>query len=96
MDASSGPPSWPPDRLTAERERRKQEELAPCIAAALKRKQWMQPQPRDQIPAVEAYGKTVVAAKDSAEKPTYRIGAAGGFDVPMEDLAAKNLDTAAE
>ena len=80
----------------AERERRKQEDLAPYIAAALKRKQWMQPLPRDQIPVVEAYGKSVVAAKDSADKPTYRIGAAGGFEVPMEDLAAKSLDPAAE
>ncbi len=80
----------------AERERRKQEELAPYIAAALKRKPWMQPLPRDQIPVVEAYGKTVVAATDTTEKPTYRIGKAGGFEVPMEDLAAKKLGTAAE
>jgi hypothetical protein len=79
-----------------ERERRKQEELAPYIAAALKRKQWMPPLPRDQIPVVEAYGKSVVASKEATGKPTYRIGAAGGFEVPMEDLAAKKLDTAAQ
>jgi hypothetical protein len=79
-----------------ERERRKQEDLAPYIAAALQRKQWMQPVPRDQIPVVEAYGRTVVASQGATDKPGYRIGAAGGFEVPMEDLAAKNLDTAAE
>jgi hypothetical protein len=33
---------------------------------------------------------------DNAEKPTYRIGAAGGFEVPMADLAANKLDAAAE
>jgi hypothetical protein len=80
----------------AERERSKQAELAPYIAAALKRKQWMQPLARDQIPVVEAYGKTVVASKEVTDKPTYRLGRTGGFEVPMEDLAAKNLDTAAE
>jgi hypothetical protein len=30
-------------------------------------KQWMQPLPSDQIPVVEAYGKSVVAAKDATE-----------------------------
>jgi hypothetical protein len=35
-------------------------------------------------------------ARGNAIGPTYRIGAAGGFEVPMEDLAAKNPDTAAE
>ena len=80
----------------AERERHKQEELAPFIAAALKRKQWMQPMPRDLIPVVEAYGKSVVAAKESGDKPGYRIGASGGFEVPMEDPAAKRFDSAAE
>jgi hypothetical protein len=71
----------------AERERRKQADLAPYIAAALRRKSWMQPLQQAQIPVIEAYGKTVVAAKDTADKPGYRIGAAGGFEVPMEDLA---------
>ena len=36
----------------AERDRRKQAELAPYIAAALKRKQWMQPLAPDQIPVI--------------------------------------------
>jgi hypothetical protein len=49
---------------------------------------------RMMIPVVAAYGRTVVAAKDVTDKPTYRIGAAGGFEIPMEDPAAKK--TAAE
>ena len=79
-----------------ERDRRKQEELAPFIEAALKRKKWMAPVPADQIPTVDAYGKTVVASTVETEKPTYRIGTAGGFEVPMEDLVAKKLRDAAE
>ena len=74
-----------------ERDRRKQEELAPYIEAALKRKQWMRPLPVDQIPTISAYGKTVVASTQATEKPTYRIGTAGGFEVPMEDLVEKKL-----
>ena len=46
----------------ADRDRRKQEELAPYIEAALKRKKWMSPLQADQIPIVQAYGKTVVAS----------------------------------
>jgi hypothetical protein len=74
-----------------ERDRRKQEELAPFIEAALKRKKWMAPLPASQVPTVTAYGRTVVAATTDTEKPTYRIGAAGGFEVPMEDLVTKKL-----
>jgi len=74
-----------------ERDRRKQEELAPFIEAALKRKKWMAPLPAGQVPSVTAYGRTVVAATTDTEKPTYRIGAAGGFEVPMEDLVTKKL-----
>jgi len=72
-----------------ERDRRKQEELAPYIAAALKRKTWMRPLAPDQVPVVQAYGRTVVASNVQTDKPTYRIGTAGGFEVPMEDLADK-------
>ena len=36
----------------------------------------------------------VVAAKDATDKPTYRIGTAGGFEVPMEDLVDKKLNAA--
>ncbi len=38
----------------ADREREKQEELAPYVAAALKRKKWMQPLADDDIPVVKA------------------------------------------
>ena len=69
---------------------------APFIAAALARKQWMQPLPAGAIPTVAAYGKTVVASTVDTDKPTYRIGTAGGFEVPMEDLVAKKLGEAAE
>jgi alkanesulfonate monooxygenase SsuD/methylene tetrahydromethanopterin reductase-like flavin-dependent oxidoreductase (luciferase family) len=41
----------------AERERKKAEELAPYIEAALKRKQWMQPLAESEIPVVKSYGR---------------------------------------
>ena len=78
----------------AERDRRKQEDLAPYIEAALKRKKWMAPMPADAVPLVQAYGKTVVASTQETEKPTYRIGTAGGFEVPMEDLLEKARNAA--
>ena len=79
----------------AARDTSKQEELAPYIAAALKRKQWMAPLAPQEIPTVPAYGKTVVASTQETDKPTYRIGTAGGFEVPMEDLVEKKLRDAA-
>ncbi len=42
----------------AERERKKAEELAPYIEAALKRKQWMRPLAESEIPVVKSYGRT--------------------------------------
>jgi len=78
-------------RDQAARDARKQEELAPYIVAALKRKQWMVPMAPQEIPVVHAYGKTVVASTQETDKPTYRIGTAGGFEVPMEDLVEKKL-----
>jgi hypothetical protein len=54
----------------------------------------MQPLAPDQIPVVQAYGKTVVAAKDTGDKPAYRIGTAGGFEVPLEDLVEKSRNAA--
>ena len=41
----------------AERERRKAEELAPYVEAALARKPWMAPLAESEIPAVKAYGR---------------------------------------
>lgn len=75
-----------------ERDRRKREELAPYVEAALKRKTWMRPVAADQVATIAAYGKTVVASTQDTAKPTYRIGTAGGFEVPMEDLAARKLE----
>jgi alkanesulfonate monooxygenase SsuD/methylene tetrahydromethanopterin reductase-like flavin-dependent oxidoreductase (luciferase family) len=46
-----------------ERERRKHDELAPYIKAAMKRKQWMKPPTEDEIPRVEAYGRNIVASQ---------------------------------
>jgi hypothetical protein len=43
----------------AERERRKREELAPFVEAALARKSWMKPLADDQIPEFRAYGRTI-------------------------------------
>ncbi len=50
----------------AEREAKKAEELAPYIAAALARKQYMQPLSRDEVPVVKAAVKAAVtdAQKD--------------------------------
>ena len=45
-------------RGEAEREARKMEELAPYIEAAFKRKQFMPPLARDEIPSFPAYGLT--------------------------------------
>ncbi len=83
-------------RNEVEREQHKQAALAPYIAAALQRKRWMQPLSEDAIPVIEAYGKTVVAVQDNGGKPTYRIGAASGFEVPLQDPATGKLDTAAQ
>lgn len=35
-------------------------------------------------------------ARNVVPKPTYRIGTAGGFEVPMKDLTANTLGTAVE
>ena len=51
----------------ADRERAKQEELAPFIDAALKRKTWMKPLADDDIPVVEASVKKVQVNQSAAE-----------------------------
>ena len=43
-------------------EKRKQEELAPYVEAALERKQWMQELGDDEIPTFEALGRQIVAS----------------------------------
>ncbi|HST75840.1 MAG TPA: LLM class flavin-dependent oxidoreductase [Acetobacteraceae bacterium] len=71
----------------AEREARKQAELAPFIEAALKRKKWMQPLAPEQVPSIAAYGRTVVAGGPVAGALAARRG--GGIEIPTEDLAEK-------
>ena len=73
----------------AERDTRKQAELAPYIEAAMKRKKWMAPLPQDQIPLIAAYGRSVVAGTSPAAALAARRG--GGIDIPAEDLAEKRL-----
>jgi len=71
----------------AERDARKQAELAPFIEAAMKRKKWMQPLTPEQVPSIAAYGRTVVAGGPVAGALTARRG--GGIDIPSEDLVEK-------
>jgi alkanesulfonate monooxygenase SsuD/methylene tetrahydromethanopterin reductase-like flavin-dependent oxidoreductase (luciferase family) len=67
----------------AERDARKQAELAPYIEAALKRKQWMQPLAADAIPSIPAYGRSVVASDGTPKALAARRG--GGINIPSED-----------
>jgi alkanesulfonate monooxygenase SsuD/methylene tetrahydromethanopterin reductase-like flavin-dependent oxidoreductase (luciferase family) len=52
----------------AERVRRKQEELAPYVEAALRRKQYMKELGEDEIPSYEAYGFNVALTEDDLAK----------------------------
>lgn len=58
----------------AEREKRKAEELAPYIEAAMKRKVWMAPLKDAEIPPVVALGRRI--AEESGVKPTIQPGGA--------------------
>jgi len=73
----------------AARERKKQEELAPHIAAALARKPYMKPLDDDEIPFVQAYGRKILAEPTPGEAAQYSLGASGGFQVLMEDPLEK-------
>jgi hypothetical protein len=73
----------------AERDARKQAELAPYIEAALKRKKWMQPLPRDAIPSIPAYGRSVVASDGTPNAIAARRG--GGIHIPAEDPSERVL-----
>ena len=73
----------------AARDARKQAELAPYIAAALARKQWMAPLAPDAVPAIPAYGRSVVASDEVIQKDKFKRGPAAGFEVPTVDLAEK-------
>ncbi len=51
----------------AAREARKTEELAPYIAAAMKRKSWMQPLADDEIPVVKAAAQRAQFNRDASK-----------------------------
>ena len=55
------------------REARKQEELAPYIAAAMARKPIRAPAAESAIPVVPAYGNTILQPGQAAEGPTHHI-----------------------
>ena len=74
-----------------ERERRKAEQLAPWIEAALARKTKMQPLAPDQVPTVTAYGRTIIQTdQDETAKSSHH--AAADIMTPLHDP----LSTAAE
>lgn len=77
----------------AEREAKKQKELAPYIAAALKRKTVMAPAAETAIPTVTAFGKTIVQEGQAEEGPTHHLAA--DITVMMNDPAAKKEKHAA-
>jgi alkanesulfonate monooxygenase SsuD/methylene tetrahydromethanopterin reductase-like flavin-dependent oxidoreductase (luciferase family) len=64
----------------AERQRKKQEELAPYIAAAMQRKQWLKPLADDEIPVLEALGRRIAEMQQ-----LQRDGAGGGISIPRSD-----------
>jgi len=79
----------------AARDARKAKELAPFIAAALKRKKRLLPVAPSAIPTVSAYGRSVVQAEQAAEGPTHHINA--DIAVMMTDVAdEKKKQEAAE
>jgi len=52
----------------AERERKKEEELAPCIEAAMARKEYMRPLADDEIPTFPALGRSIVEGEADPNK----------------------------
>jgi alkanesulfonate monooxygenase SsuD/methylene tetrahydromethanopterin reductase-like flavin-dependent oxidoreductase (luciferase family) len=67
----------------AERQRRKDAELAPYVAAAMARKPRMAPLPLDRIPIIAPLGRNIVETADSAGGLTQHQHAA--ITVPLED-----------
>src|SRR5258707_720168 len=78
----------------AARDARKQAELAPFIAAALKRKKRAAPVALGAVPTISAYGRTIVQENQSADGPTHHIAA--DITVMMDDPAEKKNKAAAE
>jgi alkanesulfonate monooxygenase SsuD/methylene tetrahydromethanopterin reductase-like flavin-dependent oxidoreductase (luciferase family) len=73
----------------SERERKKAAELEPYLKAALGRKVMLPPATDETIPSIGAYGRQIVESASPGEKPVYRLGGHGGFEVVMEDPAEK-------
>jgi alkanesulfonate monooxygenase SsuD/methylene tetrahydromethanopterin reductase-like flavin-dependent oxidoreductase (luciferase family) len=71
----------------AERDARKQAELAPFIEAALGRKKRADAVEPGAVPTVSAYGRNVVQENQAAEGPTHHIAA--DITVMMDDPAEK-------
>jgi alkanesulfonate monooxygenase SsuD/methylene tetrahydromethanopterin reductase-like flavin-dependent oxidoreductase (luciferase family) len=65
-----------------ERERRKRERLAPAIAAALARKQFMRAPTDDELASFSAYGRTIT-------DPARPQGQGAGLYIPREDPSAR-------
>ncbi|MBD3648284.1 MAG: hypothetical protein HUJ31_12725 [Pseudomonadales bacterium] len=58
----------------AERERKKDEELAPYIEAAMARKQYMEQLPDDEIPTFPALGRSIVEGEGDPNKTAAQKG----------------------
>jgi predicted exporter len=67
----------------AERVREKERELAPCIEAALARKDWMRPLSDDEIPELQALGRQIV--EQTPELKGAAASGSGGLSIPLRD-----------
>ncbi|HEX9326901.1 MAG TPA: hypothetical protein VF915_10315, partial [Reyranella sp.] len=76
------------------RDAKKQADLAPFIAAALKRKKRAAPVAASAVPMVSAYGRTIVQENQAADGPTHHIAA--DITVMMDDPADEKKQPAAE
>ncbi len=65
------------------RERKKQEELAPYIEKALKRKTWMPPLADDEIPEIHALGRQII--EQLPDDAAARATGGSGLSVPLSD-----------
>jgi len=74
---------------TEERERKKLEELAPHMEAAMARKQKMRALADDEIPEIHALGRQIVQQLDP-EDETAAFGRDGGVTVPLRDPAERS------
>ena len=67
------------------RQEKKQAELAPFIAAAMKRKQYMKPLADAEIPTLVALGRQITEISQGVQQQ----GAGGGIGIPREDPSAR-------